>query len=157
MNMPPDREAVLMPEFRYFEAPGHAMLRRFAAAAVAALAFAGPAAAGTTVAAATFVFNGHGWGHGIGLSQYGALGYAQHGATYTQIVSHYYPGTQLGAAPVRSIRVLLVETRKLATVSSATAFRVKDASGQVHQLAAGDYAFGPGLRLKLDVTQTQLP
>jgi stage II sporulation protein D len=134
------------------------MLRRLVAVAVAALSLAGSAAAGTTVAAATFVFNGHGWGHGIGLSQYGALGYAQHGATYTQIVSHYYPGTQLGPAPVRSIRVQLVETKKTVTVSAATGFRVKDASGQVHQLPSGDYTFGPGLRLKLDgATQTQLP
>ena len=76
-----------MREFRYFEAPGLAMLRRLVLAAVAALALAAPASAGTTVAAATFVFSGHGWGHGIGLSQYGALGYAQHGSTYTQIAA----------------------------------------------------------------------
>jgi stage II sporulation protein D len=145
-------------EIRYFGAPGLAMLRRSAVLAVAALCLAGPAAAGTTVAAATFVFNGHGWGHGIGLSQYGALGYAQHGATYAQIVAHYYPGTQLGAAPARSIRVLLADTKKVVTVSSGSGFRVKDVSGEVHQLAAGDYAFGRGLLLKLDgLTQTQLP
>jgi stage II sporulation protein D len=134
------------------------MLRRSAVLAVAALCLAGPAAGGTTVAVATFVFSGHGWGHGIGLSQYGALGYAQHGSTYGQIVAHYYPGTQLGAAPVRSIRVLLADTKKVVTVSSGAGFRVKDAAGQVHQLAAGDYAFGRALLLKLDgVTQTQLP
>jgi stage II sporulation protein D len=134
------------------------MLRRPAVLAVASLCLAGPAAAGTAVASATFVFNGHGWGHGIGLSQYGALGYAQHGAAYTDIVSHYYPGTQLGPAPTRSIRVLLAQTKKLVTVSSGGAFTVRDAAGQVHQLAAGAYSFGPGLRVKLDgVTQTQLP
>jgi stage II sporulation protein D len=147
-----------MPNCATLRRPDPAMLRRLAAAAVAALSLAGPAAAGTTVAAATFVFNGHGWGHGIGLSQYGALGYAQHGATYAQIVSHYYPGTQLGATPVRSIRVLLAATKKTVTVSAASGFSVTDGSGQVRRLAAGDYAFGPGLRLKLDgVTQTQLP
>jgi stage II sporulation protein D len=145
-------------EIRYLGAPGLAMLRRSAVLAAAALCLAGPAAAGTAVAAATFVFNGHGWGHGIGLSQYGALGYAQHGASYAQIVSHYYPGTQLGTAPVRSIRVLLADTKKVVTVSSASGLRVEDATGEVHQLAAGDYAFGRGLLLKLDgVTQTQLP
>ena len=49
-----------------------------------------------------------------------ALGYAQHGSAYTDIVSHYYPGTQLGAASVRSIRALVSDTKKLATVSSTT-------------------------------------
>src|SRR5438874_3663722 len=43
-----------------------------------------------------FLFNGHGWGHGVGMSQYGAYGYALHGSTYGQILAHYYPGTTLG-------------------------------------------------------------
>ena len=147
-----------MTEIRYFGARAPAMLRRSAVLAVAALCLAGPASASTTVAVATFVFSGHGWGHGIGLSQYGALGYAQHGSTYAQIVSHYYPGTELGAAPVRSIRVLLADTKKVVTVSSGAAFRVRDGAGELHQLAAGDYAFGRSLLVKLDgVTQTQLP
>ncbi len=35
-------------------------------------------------------FEGHGWGHGRGLGQYGALGYANnHGWTYDRIVQHY--------------------------------------------------------------------
>src|SRR5256885_17186295 len=106
-----------MRNFATLSPGGRAMLRRSAVFAVAALSLAGPAAAGTTVAAATFVFSGHGWGHGIGLSQYGALGYAQHSSTYTQIVSHYYPGTQLGPAPARSLRVLLAETKKIGRAS----------------------------------------
>src|SRR5712691_7654264 len=114
---------------------------RSPAVLLAAFALAGPAGAATP--AATFVFTGHGWGHGIGLSQYGALGYAQHGSAYIDIVSHYYPGTELGPAPVAKIRVLLAETKKVVTVSSATAFRVRDGAGQVHRLAAGSYAFGP--------------
>jgi stage II sporulation protein D len=133
------------------------MLRRPAVLAVAVLSLAGPAAAGTAVASATFVFTGHGWGHGIGLSQYGALGYAQHGSSYADIVSHYYPGTQLGPAPVRTIRVLLADTKKVVTVSSGAGFRVRDGAGELHQVAAGDYTFGRGLLLKLDaVTQTPL-
>jgi stage II sporulation protein D len=131
-------------------------IRLAAVAALLALSLAGPAAGATP--GATFVFNGHGWGHGIGMSQYGALGYAQHGATYAQIVAHYYPGTSLGAAPVARIRVLLAATRKLVTVSSAGAFTVSDGAGQAHDLAAGDYRFGRGLSLKLDgATSTALP
>lgn len=36
-----------------------------------------------------------GYGHGVGMSQYGANGAAKAGYTYTQILSHYYPGTSL--------------------------------------------------------------
>src|SRR5216684_2880568 len=57
--------------------------------------------------AATFLVTGHGWGHGVGLSQYGAYGYAQKGVSYDKIVLHYFVGTELGAALVSRVRVLL--------------------------------------------------
>ena len=41
------------------------------------------------------VFSTVGYGHGVGLSQYGARFLALDGQTYDQILSHYYPGTQL--------------------------------------------------------------
>ena len=37
---------------------------------------------------------GAGWGHGIGMSQWGAYGYAKHGAGYREILDHYYRDTQ---------------------------------------------------------------
>ncbi|MFA5320813.1 MAG: SpoIID/LytB domain-containing protein [Candidatus Omnitrophota bacterium] len=40
-------------------------------------------------------FEGFGWGHGVGLCQWGAYFMAKEGSTYTQIISHYYPGTQI--------------------------------------------------------------
>ena len=40
-----------------------------------------------------FVFTVLGYGHGCGMSQMGAVGYAREGASYTDILSHYYPGT----------------------------------------------------------------
>ncbi len=43
-----------------------------------------------------FVFTGKGWGHGVGLCQVGAFGMAQAGATYEQILRHYYSGISLG-------------------------------------------------------------
>jgi hypothetical protein len=43
-----------------------------------------------------FKVTGKGWGHGIGMSQYGARGYARHGFTYDNILKHYYTGTTLG-------------------------------------------------------------
>lgn len=43
-----------------------------------------------------FSFAGRGWGHGLGLSQWGARGLAESGYTYLQILGHYYPGATLG-------------------------------------------------------------
>ena len=41
------------------------------------------------------LFNTKGYGHGVGMSQYGANGMAKEGATYEQILTHYYQGTSL--------------------------------------------------------------
>jgi stage II sporulation protein D len=57
--------------------------------------------------ARAWVVNGAGFGHGVGLSQYGAYGYAKHGFKYDQILTHYYTGTTIGSTTDRSIRVLL--------------------------------------------------
>ena len=43
-----------------------------------------------------YTFSGGGWGHGVGLSQYGSMGMANAGFGYADILAHYYPGTQLG-------------------------------------------------------------
>jgi stage II sporulation protein D len=40
-------------------------------------------------------FEGRGWGHGVGLSQFGAKGMADRGYPYPRILEHYYPGTSL--------------------------------------------------------------
>ena len=59
-------------------------------------------------AANVFVITGGGNGHGIGLSQYGAYGYALHGKSYRFILAHYYQGTTLAATnPSQTVRVLL--------------------------------------------------
>ena len=42
-----------------------------------------------------YTFIGGGWGHGVGMSQYGAKGMAEAGFTYDKILSHYFPGTTL--------------------------------------------------------------
>ena len=76
-----------------------------AAMALAAVALGAPAAAN---AASTLFIRGGGDGHGIGMSQYGAEGYAQHGKSYKFILAHYYQGTVLGkTSPRQIVRVLL--------------------------------------------------
>lgn len=58
-------------------------------------------------ALASWTIKGRGFGHGVGLSQYGAFGFAQHGSSYGQILAHYYTGTTLGEVGPERIRVLL--------------------------------------------------
>lgn len=43
----------------------------------------------------SFDFIGRGWGHGIGMCQYGAYGFAKMGLKYDQIVKHYYSNIEL--------------------------------------------------------------
>jgi stage II sporulation protein D len=122
--------------------------RRLALLAFLVAALLGPAGASpqvkpTTVDVTTFVITGHGWGHGVGMAQWGAYGYAKHGVTYGKILSHYYPGTTLAPAPVTKLKVLLVEGAKRVVVSSSSPFEVQDAAGQVRKLAAGEHAVDP--------------
>jgi len=117
----------------------------------AALVAAGAAAAASVCSTSCFqapagsgallVFSGHGWGHGVGMSQYGALGYAQHGSTYDQILAHYFPGTTLGPAPARTIRVLLVDKKAKVAISADAGFTVRDGAGAKHTLPAGAYTY----------------
>src|SRR4051812_37837800 len=93
-----------------------------AASVCSTTCFQAPAGSG-----ALLVFSGHGWGHGVGMSQYGAYGYAQHGSTYDQILAHYYSGTTLGPAPASTIRVLLVDKKKKVTIDADAPFTVRDA------------------------------
>jgi stage II sporulation protein D len=83
----------------------HRLGRALAALAVSlALVLAGAAAARASV----LVITGAGWGHGVGMSQEGALGYAEHGWTYQGILAHYYSGTSLGSVPAgKRVRVLV--------------------------------------------------
>ena len=67
-----------------------------------------PAAA---TAITSMTFNGGGWGHGIGLSQYGARGYALQGWTYDRILAHYYQGTRLETKPAATVRVNLDKSK----------------------------------------------
>src|SRR5687767_1104238 len=49
-------------------------------------------------AVAGYTFTGRGWGHGVGMCQYGAYGLAKMGVKYDQIIKHYYSGVDLTQA-----------------------------------------------------------
>ena len=62
----------------------------------------------SAAAAKELMIEGAGFGHGVGMSQEGALGYAEHGYSYQQILAHYYTGTALGTvSPSTNVRVLV--------------------------------------------------
>src|SRR4051794_7397539 len=106
-------------------------MRVWVAAVVAALAIPATAAAGTV-----FLLDGRGWGHGVGMSQWGAEGYARHGLTYRRILAHYYPRTHVGIATPRDVRVLLLEGRDAVRVGSSAPFVAVDARGRKLHLPA---------------------
>jgi stage II sporulation protein D len=129
--------------------------RPFALAALLVLAVPASVSARVDASAARqpaplFVVSGHGWGHGVGMGQYGAYGYAKHGLGYRSILAHYYPGTTIGAAAVRRVRVLLAQKKAKLTIASAADFTVTDATGEKHDIAAGKITFDSKLRLKVD-------
>jgi peptidoglycan hydrolase-like amidase len=70
-------------------------------------------------------FEGGGWGHGVGLSQFGALGQAQDGRNATQILQHYYTGTTVESMPsshwTRQANALWVGLIENTTVVNLTA------------------------------------
>ncbi|MFQ5503296.1 MAG: SpoIID/LytB domain-containing protein [Planctomycetota bacterium] len=49
--------------------------------------------------ASGLLLHGRGFGHGVGLCQYGADGYAKRGWDYRRILAAYYPGTRVEAGP----------------------------------------------------------
>jgi stage II sporulation protein D len=95
-------------------------VRRALLTAVGALAVAPATAHGTVT------ITGHGFGHGVGLQQWGAYGYASaEGRDARWILDHYYPGTSLGSGPSGArIRVLL---KRSGSQKLCSATRARDA------------------------------
>jgi len=124
-------------------------VRRLAVPALCLLAVLAPAAA----ARADYVIVGRGFGHGVGMSQYGAYGYAlREGRDFRWILSHYYPGTNVGRVASTRVRVVLRDTRA-PKVCGAT--RARDAGGRSIRLRdTRTYAFTALGAQKLRVTDT---
>ncbi|HZQ04560.1 MAG TPA: SpoIID/LytB domain-containing protein [Gaiellaceae bacterium] len=114
-------------------------------AATTTVAATPPPALTTSTAPSTVVLSGHGWGHGVGMGQWGAYGYALHGWTYAQILAHYYTGTTLGTAPGATVRVLLGDGKKRVTLASASRWQLVDGAGRTVALPAGTLVLTPAL------------
>jgi SpoIID/LytB domain protein len=85
-------------------------MRKALATVLIALAGLAAACAPASASAGGFIWkvDGAGFGHGVGMSQYGAEGFARHGYSWRQILDHYYHGTKVGPAPAGDVRVLLL-------------------------------------------------
>jgi stage II sporulation protein D len=100
-----------------------------------------------SVAAATVVISGRGYGHGVGMSQYGAYGMASQGFAHDKILAFYYPGTTIGQAPVKSVRALLADSAATVVVGSAKPILMIDAVGKRFTLPAGPITLDASLSL----------
>jgi SpoIID/LytB domain protein len=103
-------------------------------------------------ASGAFTLRGHGFGHGHGMSQYGAYGAARQGLGYREIIGFYYPGTSWSQDD-GLLRVLITaDTTPDLVVSPARGLRVRDlGSGRVYPLPVI-----PGVRRwRLDVDGTR--
>lgn len=100
------------------------------------LAFAGPAVASTQYA---FTVEGHGWGHGVGMSQWGAYGYARHGWEYKDILRHYFTGISFSQVEDTTIRVNLRSGLRAVKLSCPNEYTVQG-TGAAWTIPAGTMA-----------------
>jgi stage II sporulation protein D len=103
------------------------MRRLLPLAVLAALLGLAPSAGAGTL----FVLKGRGWGHGVGMSQWGAFGMAQSGSSYKQILGHYYAGTTVERRSNPTVGVELASGRTSLEIGSREAFRVSDGTRNV--------------------------
>jgi stage II sporulation protein D len=115
---------------------------------VAAALWVTGTASGAAAPPPVFVVSGGGNGHGVGMSQYGAQGFAVHGYGYAQILAHYYPGTRFGSTPDVPVRVLLAAGRRSVTITCPQPCRVQGASDHA-VLPAGRYVVSGSLVVRL--------
>jgi len=101
----------------------------------------------TSQAPSVIVVTGHGWGHGMGMSQWGADGYAHHGWNAARIIAHYYPGTTVAIQPSSAVRVLLLAGVRRVALRSDSPWRVTDGAGAAVDLPPGELSVAADLSL----------
>ncbi len=112
-----------------------------AVSAVLALLVAGTLPSAPTAAAvvpASFYLSGSGWGHGVGLSQYGARGQAEAGRTAAEILAHYYTGTTVAALPdSKDIRVQVQQAPTMVANTTVGQMRIRTSATDARLVPAG--------------------
>jgi stage II sporulation protein D len=102
-----------------------------------------------TVLGSTVRFYGRGYGHGVGMSQYGARGRAIEGQTPSDILAHYYRGATLGTLdPAPAIRVLVLNRFKVSKAKPLLIYGRRMAWG----IDGIDLVFPPDAKLTLTPT-----
>lgn len=87
-----------------------------------------------------FTVTGRGWGHGIGMTQYGAYGYALQGKTFDWIVGHYFAQTSLATRSEITVKVDLDASKsarsawRISSPSSTTTLTVTDLLNGAHSV-----------------------
>ena len=90
----------------------------------------GQLAPSTAGAAPSFTFRGRGWGHGVGMSQWGARGLAEQGWNAGKILGWYYRGTRLERKPTSlEVRVGLLQEQSSISISGDGRFDLFDRTG----------------------------
>jgi SpoIID/LytB domain protein len=115
-----------------------------------------PPAAPAGLGQPVFVLAGGGYGHGVGLNQYGALAQAQAGRSYRTILAFYYRDTEIVRAQRAKVRVLVASGRRSVSIDAAGKLRVRGAVGKTHVLPAGHLVLGPRLRINVGGVATKL-
>jgi stage II sporulation protein D len=112
---------------------------------------AGLALPASSDAQTRWVTDGRGFGHGIGMSQYGAYGMGVQGWDYRRIIGHYYTDTEIGSARGQTIRVLLGDARRTVkfdgarrvgskTLDPAKAYTATHSKGKVKIAGVGTFS-----------------
>lgn len=91
--------------------------------------------------------DGGGWGHGLGMSQWGSRGFAANGWSYDGILKHYYQGTAVGpfAAPYDPLRIGLAWDAGQIGGSTTAGALVGCSTGPGAYLPPGDFTYAPNV------------
>ena len=108
---------------RYAAAIGISLVAALAATAVPALAHSD--------IDSMITVQGGGWGHGIGMSQYGAYGRAVDGQTHEEILEFYYPGAELTTAETPDDVAIHIHSGSGTVVKPTGDVQIIDADGEV--------------------------
>lgn len=148
--------AVLVRRIEFLMPRSWTITKLLAAALIAPVIALAPSAA---AADQPWSISGSGWGHGVGMSQYGALEMARDGRTAAQILEHYYQGTTYDRVPDTALITVNIEHRvSAATMTTAAlgagggAVTITVGGNTMRGLAGASFAARPHSDTDLSVT-----